>query len=85
MPALGRPTRPTSAITFSSRVIQRSSPGWPVSTCRGARLVRDLKCVLPCPPRPPRATTTESPACLQVAEDVPAVAVADDRARRGPR
>ena len=65
MPALGRPIRPTSAITLSSRMIHRSSPGKPASCCRGARLVDDLKWVLPCPPRPPRATTTESPACFR--------------------
>src|SRR2546421_233562 len=41
-------------MTFRSRVIQRSSPGWPDSAWRGARVVLDLKCVLPCPPRPPR-------------------------------
>ena len=82
MPALGRPMRPTSAMTFSSRTIQRSSPGCPFSHCRGARLVDDLKWVLPCPPRPPRATTTSSPGCLQVAEQVAAVAIADQGPRR---
>ena len=43
LPALGRPTRPTSAMIFSSSEIQRSSPGSPGSNWRGARLVEDLK------------------------------------------
>ena len=53
MPALGRPTRPASAISFSRSQIQRSSPGWPGLALRGARLVEDLKCALPKPPLPP--------------------------------
>ena len=39
--------------------------GTPFSSCRGARLVDDLKWVLPCPPRPPWATTTASPGAFR--------------------
>ncbi len=33
-------------------------------------MVDDLKWALPCPPRPPRATTTWSPGSFQVAEQM---------------
>ena len=36
LPAFGKPIKPTSAITLSSSTIQRSSPGVPGSTWRGA-------------------------------------------------
>src|SRR5204862_171455 len=55
LPALGKPTRPTSARSFSSRRRSFSSPGSPGWTLRGARLVDVAKCALPRPPRPPRA------------------------------
>ncbi len=55
------PTRPTSAINFSSSRTVRISPGSPGVDCRGARLVAVLKRLLPLPPLPPRATTTWSP------------------------
>ena len=42
LPALGRPTRPMSAISFSRSQTQRSSPGQPLSARRGARLVELL-------------------------------------------
>ena len=61
LPALGMPTRPTSAINFSSSRTVRISPGSPGVDCRGARLVAVLKRLLPLPPLPPRATTTWSP------------------------
>ena len=47
LPALGLPIRPTSAITFSSKISRRRSPLSPAVNSRGARLVDDLKCVLP--------------------------------------
>src|SRR5205085_969640 len=39
LPALGRPTMPTSAMSLSSRRSQRSSPGSPFSAMRGAWFV----------------------------------------------
>ena len=62
MPAFGLPTRPTSAITFSSSRRVRASPGSPGVDWRGARLVDDLKRRFPLPPLPPSAATTCSPA-----------------------
>src|SRR6267143_1976963 len=55
-PALGSPSRPTSASTFSSSLRARCSPGSPGVALRGARLVLDLKLTLPRPPLPPRAS-----------------------------
>ena len=43
LPAFGAPTRPMSAMSFSSSSIQRSSPGVPFSAWRGARLVAVAK------------------------------------------
>jgi hypothetical protein len=63
LPAFGRPSSPTSAITRISSRSRRFSPGSPGIALRGARLVLDLKRVLPQPPLPPRATSTVSPAC----------------------
>ncbi len=57
LPALGMPSSPTSASTFSSRCSLRFSPSPPGVHWRGARLMLDLKCRLPSPPLPPRATT----------------------------
>ena len=56
MPALGRPTSPASAISFSRSQTQRSSPGQPLVDLRGARLVEVLKWALPKPPSPPRSS-----------------------------
>jgi len=61
LPALGRPRRPTSAISFSSSSRDRLSPGSPGPNCRGERLVLDLNRVLPHPPLPPRTTSNSSP------------------------
>src|SRR6266571_4468315 len=60
LPALGYPTRPTSASSFSSSRSVRSSPGRPSSCSRGAWWVDVLNCALPRPPRPPRAITRRS-------------------------
>jgi hypothetical protein len=46
-PAFGRPSRPTSASTRSSSASSNSSPGSPLVHWRGARLVEDLKWMLP--------------------------------------
>ena len=61
LPALGSPTRPTSASSLSRSSIQRSSPGSPFSANRGACRVGVAKRLLPRPPAPPRATTTRVP------------------------
>src|SRR5258706_514881 len=58
LPALGRPSSPTSASTRSSSASSRLSPGSPRVNCRGARLVLDLKCRLPRPPCPPLPACT---------------------------
>src|SRR3712207_9223319 len=55
LPALGRPTRPTSATILSSRRSLRSSPFSPSSALRGAWRMDDLKWALPNPPQPPRS------------------------------
>src|SRR2546425_8333144 len=75
-PALGRPSNPTSASTFSSSLSVRCSPGSPGVAFRGVRLVLDLKLTLPSPPLPPRASNaacscaarsaTVSPVCASV-------------------
>jgi hypothetical protein len=56
LPAFGKPSNPTSAISFSSSMSSRFSPGSPRPDLRGVRLVLDLKRVLPHPPLPPLAT-----------------------------
>src|ERR1035437_145929 len=70
LPALGRPTRPASAINFSRSQIQRSSPSWPGLALRGARLVDDLKGALPNPPLPPSASTNFSPSVVKSCSSV---------------
>src|SRR5687767_11451390 len=60
-PALGKPTRATSAMRRNSRRSQRSSPYSPCSANPGARRRLDRKWALPRPPWPPRAASTRSP------------------------
>ena len=69
-------------MSFSSSRTVRASPGSPGVDCRGARLVDDLKRMLPLPPLPPRATTTWSPGCGQVLEHVAVLGVDDHGAGR---
>jgi len=52
-PALGKPTNPTSARTFNSKVICFSSSGIPGWEYLGVWFVGDLKCQFPLPPLPP--------------------------------
>ena len=61
LPALGKPTRPTSAMLFSSSRNSPISPGSPGPVLRGARVTDDLKRVLPKPPLPPLSSTNSSP------------------------
>ena len=68
LPALGKPTRATSAMSFSSRSSQRSSPTSPCSANDGARRRLDRKRALPRPPWPPRAASQRSPADDQVGQ-----------------
>src|SRR5262249_52324121 len=72
-------------MTFSSRLIQRSSPGVPFWYCRGARFVAEAKALLPRPPRPPTGAAARGAARLaggdQVAQDVAALAVVQEGAR----
>ena len=80
----GSPTRPMSAISRSSRRSQRSSPGSPFWACLGAWWVDVVKCVLPRPPRPPRATIDLLPDRDEVGEQRAGLVVVDGRARAGP-
>ena len=70
MPTFGYPTRPTSAIVFSSSTTQRDSPGSPFWATVGAWLVEVMKWTLPRPPRPPRATITSSSGLAQVGQQL---------------
>ena len=69
-------------MTFSSRTIQRSSPGVPLPNWRGARLVEVANALLPRPPPAARGDDDLLAGAVEVAQDVAAVAVVDDRAGR---
>src|SRR3954447_19657938 len=70
LPALGYPTRPTSASSFSCSRRSFSSPGRPGCAFRGARFVDVTKRALPCPPRPPFAMRISSPSFVRSAMSV---------------
>src|ERR1700733_9614120 len=55
LPAFGNPTRPTSAIVFSSSTRRRSTPGSPRSAKPGAFRLAEASAAFPSPPRPPWA------------------------------
>src|SRR5581483_11073443 len=61
LPAFGAPTRPTSAMSFRSRVTVSSSPFSPGSAWSGACRTELLKWTLPRPPAPPRAISNVMP------------------------
>ena len=61
LPALGRPTSPTSASSFSSRRSQCASDWPPTVRSRGVWLVAVAKVALPRPPPPPAATCNVAP------------------------
>ncbi len=61
LPADGKPTSPTSAITFSSSRSETSGTCSPCSAKRGSRRWRFAKATLPRPPRPPFDTVTRWP------------------------
>ncbi len=71
LPALGMPTRATSARSLSSRPSQRSSPTSPCSAKAGARRRLERKRALPRPPRPPPAASQRSPASARSARRAP--------------
>src|SRR5438132_2155433 len=71
LPALGNPTRATSAMSRSSRRSQRSSPYSPCSAKPGARRALDRKWALPRPACPPRAARTRSPDWTRSARTTP--------------
>ena len=52
-PALGKPTRPTSAKIFNSRMLDISIPCCPGLAFLGLCLTEFLKLTFPLPPRPP--------------------------------
>ena len=54
-PALGNPTKPTSASDFNSNLNDRISPLKPGVDFLGALFVEDLNLAFPCPPSPPLA------------------------------
>ena len=82
LPTLGKPSRPTSASSLSSRRTVRSSPGVPGSALRGARSVDVAKWMLPRPPLPPWATTQRSPCVAQIADQLAGRVVEHLRAGR---
>lgn len=53
LPTLGKPTSPTSASNFNSKVTSISSPGSPFSLKSGAGFLGDANREFPRPPRPP--------------------------------
>ena len=61
MPALGRPTRPTSASNLSSKRSFNVLPGAPFSAILGARWTEETNLAFPRPPRPPGAITVVCP------------------------
>src|SRR6202050_3070948 len=61
LPALGKPTSPTSATVFSSRMRSRSCPGSPLSANPGALRAAEPRAPFPTPPRPPAAATNLVP------------------------
>ena len=82
LPALGSPTRPTSAMSLSTSSICRSCPSSPGSHSRGAWCVGVAKRALPRPPRPPRATSRRVAGLEHLAEQLAGVGVPDDGAGR---
>src|ERR1022692_2057871 len=75
-PALGNPTRPTSAMDFRTSRNTPCSPTWPGLARLGARFVELLKCVLPQPPLPPLHRTIRWPSSTTSATTHRVVAVA---------
>src|ERR1700748_1835783 len=59
LPALGKPTSPTSATVFSSRMRSRCSPGSPLSANPGALRRGLARAALPRPPPPPAGRRDE--------------------------
>ena len=59
-PTFGKPSRPTSARSLSSRLISHSSPGMPSLANLGVWRVGVAKCTFPKPPLPPCAATNSS-------------------------
>ena len=71
LPALGRPTKPQSAINCNSRSSSRSSPGSPGVHSVGAWLVAETKFRFPNPPRPPLAASNRWPTSTKSANWLP--------------
>src|SRR6266511_3289239 len=70
LPALGKPTRPTSASSRSSSRRRRCCPGSPRSLKCATRLPADRE-ALPRPPRPPLAATKRAPGVARSASRRP--------------
>src|SRR3954454_11470446 len=71
LPALGKPTSPTSATLLSSRTRSRFSPGSPSKANPGALRRVEASAALPRPPRPPCAATNRLPAPVRSASTSP--------------
>src|SRR5579863_4265064 len=71
LPALGKPTSPTSAIVFSSRTRSCSWPGSPLRANPGALRRGLARAALPRPPRPPAAATNLVPTPTRSARTSP--------------
>src|SRR5580692_11265330 len=71
LPALGKPTSPTSATVFSSRMRSRCCPGSPLSAKPGALRRGLARAALPRPPRPPAAATNLVPTPTRSASTSP--------------
>ena len=59
LPTFGKPTNPTSARSFNSKITSLSSPIFPACAKAGACLVEVLNLALPRPPFPPLQTVTD--------------------------
>lgn len=68
LPTFGKPTRPTSAKSLSSRVIQRSSPFSPFSAKAGARWVELTKARVAASAAPPLGDDDLLTMMAQIAE-----------------
>ena len=65
LPTFGKPTSPTSAMSFSSSLTSRVSPSRPFCAYSGAWLIELLKCTLPSPPLPPFKNSSRCPSLVK--------------------
>ena len=82
LPTFGKPSRPASASTRSSRRSSRCSPGVPGSACRGARFVGVAKWMVAAPAASAARDHGALAGGAQVGEQLARLGVVDERARR---